>query len=142
MALIVAGMWTSAGASELLIERVELCALQAQVDSLIVRIERQHAAIDVQKKTMVSRVERFPGAGWSQRLSAYLVYLAQWSIGQADIARRHLSIGSLETSLLVAYSRLGAAKDARQGGITPEQCSMDGQLPDESPPFEIVASER
>ena len=115
------------------IPSADLCHAQVSVDRLVARISAQNRSIQQQKASIAAReaalTSGFAEQAWNQRLLHTVHYLGHWSLRQADIVSRYVSIATLETSLLVAHSKLRAARTMVDMPQDPfAACAAESQL--------------
>ncbi len=87
-----------------------LCHAEQVVERLIMRIRHQQNVI-AQRRADLERLSLHDhGDSWSNRTRHAFSYVVAWFSHQLQSVTDYWRIGSLEGSLLIAYSKLGAAR--------------------------------
>ncbi len=92
-----------------------MTAAQDKIDGINSSISAQYRAINNQKARIAYYYRWYKAAKWYEKASRYARYLSEKSWRSADIARRHITIGTLKTALVVAKGALEAAKLTLEG---------------------------
>lgn len=95
----------------------ELCDAQMAVDGLLAEIVAQQEAIEMHWQRLDSQ------SGWTVVLGFY-----ERARRYMDVGSRYLSIGTLESRLLVAYNKLGAVRASADTFDQICHCNEDIQL--------------
>lgn len=95
------------GASE-----ASLCQAEQTIESLVAAIRQRHDAIADRQDELDSLYERAAAGHWISRTWHLRFYLLAWVWHQLDTANDYWRIGSMESTLLIAYSKLGAARQS------------------------------
>ncbi|MFK7891100.1 MAG: hypothetical protein AB8B63_09835 [Granulosicoccus sp.] len=104
---------------------------QNSVNRINSSINSHYRSINTHKARIASKYRWYKAAKWHQKASRYASYAAEKSWRSADIARRHVTIGTLKASKAIAIVALDAAKLVLQGvsqGLVLTPIDLDPRL--------------
>jgi len=118
-----------------------LCQAEQVVDRLITRIRHQQSAI-AHRRAELDRLGQYsPGSNWLIRARHAFSYVLAWLSHQLCSVTDYWRIGSLEGSLLIAYSKLGAARQVASQEESATGDRLKCQLLTESSVASMVVAE-
>ena len=109
-------------------KQMRACQAQQAVQLLVSSIESHQADIAYRNDELRELYLRSTTGHWTARVWRLLVYSMAWSYRQIESVGDYWRIGTLESSLLIEYSKIGASRSSRTSGNDRVDCQPVSEL--------------
>lgn len=109
-------------------KQIRACQAQQAVNVLVSSIEGHQADIARSNDELRELYRRSTTGHWLARVWRLLVYSMAWSYRQIEAVGDYWRIGTLESSLLIEYSKIGASRSSRTLDHDRVDCQAASQL--------------